>query len=102
MKALSANLDVNPHLIAQKLCSRIYNGVSTSELDILGAEICATMITVHPDYQIIAGRISMSNLEKNTSPSFSETIQILYDWFGSSVICTFIQDNALDFQSVAI
>ena len=79
MKALSFNLDVNPHLIAQKLCSRIYNGVSTSELDILGAEICATMITVHPDYQIIAGRISMSNLEKNTSPSFSETIQILYD-----------------------
>ena len=79
MKALSVGLDVNPHLIAQKLCSRIYNGVETSELDILGAEICATMITVHPDYQIIAGRISMSNLEKNTSPSFSETIQILYD-----------------------
>ena len=79
MKNLSVGLDVNPHLIAQKLCSRIYNGVSTSELDILGAEICATMITVHPDYQIIAGRISMSNLEKNTSPSFSETIQILYD-----------------------
>ena len=79
MKALSIGLDVNPHLIAQKLCSRIYNGVRTSELDILGAEICATMITVHPDYQIIAGRISMSNLEKNTSPSFSETIQILYD-----------------------
>ena len=79
MKALSIGLDVNPHLIAQKLCSRIYNGVQTSELDILGAEICATMITVHPDYQIIAGRISMSNLEKNTSPSFSETVQILYD-----------------------
>ena len=37
------------------------------------------MITTHPDYQILAGRIAMSNLEKNTSPSFSETIQILYD-----------------------
>jgi len=79
MKNLSVGLNINPHLIAQKLCSRIYNGVQTSELDILGAEICATMITVHPDYQIIAGRISMSNLEKNTSPSFSETVQILYD-----------------------
>ena len=43
MKALSVGLDVNPHLIAQKLCSRIYNGVKTSELDILGAEICATL-----------------------------------------------------------
>ena len=79
MKSLSHNLDVNPHLIAQKLCNRIYDGVKTSELDILGGEICALMITTHPDYQILAGRIAMSNLEKNTSPSFSETIQILYD-----------------------
>ena len=79
MKTLSNGLDVNPHLIAQKLCNRIYDGVETSELDILGAEICALMITTHPDYKILAGRIAMSNLEKNTSPSFSETIQILYD-----------------------
>jgi ribonucleotide reductase alpha subunit len=79
MKILSNELNVNPHLIAQKLCNRIYDGVKTSELDILGAEICANMITIHPDYGILAARISMSNLEKNTSPSFSETIQILYD-----------------------
>ena len=79
MKALSYELNVNPHLIAQKLCNRIYDGVKTSELDILGGEICALMITTHPDYQILAGRIAISNLEKNTSPSFSETIQILYD-----------------------
>ena len=52
---------------------------SSTELDILGSEICAGMITTHPDYQILAARIAMSNLEKNTSPSFSETIQILYD-----------------------
>lgn len=79
MKSLSSNLDVNPHLIAQKICNQIYDGVSTTELDILGGEICAGMITTHPDYQILAARITMSNLEKNTSPSFSETIQILYD-----------------------
>ena len=79
MKSLSTGLDVNPHLIAQKLCNRIYDGVKTSELDILGGEICALMITTHPDYQILAGRIAMSNLEKNTSPSFSETIQVLHD-----------------------
>ena len=79
MKNLAVGLDINPHLIAQKLCNRIYDGVKTSELDILGAEICALMITTHPDYQILAGRIAQSNLTKNTSPSFSETIQILYD-----------------------
>ena len=78
-KSLSTSLDVNPHLIAQKICNQIYDGVSTTELDILGSEICAGMITTHPDYQILAARIAMSNLEKNTSPSFSETIQILYD-----------------------
>ena len=48
MKILSYELTVNPHLIAQKLCNRIYDGVKTSELDILGAEICANMITIHP------------------------------------------------------
>lgn len=79
IKSLSITLDVNPHLIAQKICNQIYDGVSTTELDILGGEICAGMITTHPDYQILAARITMSNLEKNTSPSFSETIQILYD-----------------------
>ena len=67
MKSLSSNLDVNPHLIAQKICNQIYDGVSTTELDILGGEICAGMITTHPDYQILAARITMSNLEKNTS-----------------------------------
>ena len=79
IKSLSSNLDVNPHLIAQKICNQIYDGVSTTELDILGGEICAGMITTHPDYQLLAAKITMSNLEKNTSPSFSETIQILYD-----------------------
>ena len=79
MKVLSVGLNVTPHIVAQKLCNRIYDGVKTSELDILGSEICASMITVHPDYQTLAANITMSNLEKNTSPSFSETIQILYD-----------------------
>ena len=79
MKVLSVGLNVTPHIVAQKLCNRIYDGVRTSELDILGSEICASMITVHPDYQTLAANITMSNLEKNTSPSFSETIQILYD-----------------------
>ena len=79
MKALSENLDVNPFVIAQKTCNRIYNRIPTYELDILSSEICASMITHHPDYKKLASRITMSNIEKNTSPSFSETIQILYD-----------------------
>ena len=38
-KSLSTSLDVNPHLIAQKICNQIYDGVSTTEIDILGSEI---------------------------------------------------------------
>tara|TARA_Y100001970_G_scaffold230519_1_gene286251 strand:+ start:12657 stop:15407 length:2751 start_codon:yes stop_codon:yes gene_type:complete len=79
IKNLSDGLIVNPTLVSQKICTQIYNCVKTSELDELGAEICAAMITEHPDYGILAARITISNHQKNTSPSFSETIQILYD-----------------------
>ena len=63
--------------IAQKVCSRIYDGVKTSELDELAAQLCASLVTTHPDYGILASRIIISNHHKNTSPSFSEVITIL-------------------------
>ncbi len=65
--------------IAQKVCSRIYDGVKTSELDELAAQMCASLITTHPDYGILASRIAISNHQKKTSPSFSETITIMYN-----------------------
>jgi ribonucleotide reductase alpha subunit len=69
---------VRPDEIAQKVCARIYDGVKTSELDELAAQMCATLVTTHPDYGILASRIVVSNHHKNTSPSFSETISALY------------------------
>ena len=71
--------DINPILIAQKVCSQIYNNVSTVELDELTAQICISMETIHLDYGILASRIIISNNHKCTSPSFSETIYILYN-----------------------
>jgi ribonucleoside-diphosphate reductase alpha chain len=68
---------VNPDEIAQKVCSRIYDGVKTSELDELAAQLCAGLVTTHPDDGILASRIIISNHHKNTSPSFSETILTL-------------------------
>lgn len=80
IKNLSNDLqNVNVYEVAQKVCSRIYNGVHTSELDELAAQMCSSMIIEHPDYGVLASRIIISNHHKNTSPSFSETIQILYD-----------------------
>ena len=79
IKKISDNLSVNVFDIAQKVCSRIYDNVKTSELDELAAHICSSMITDHPDYGSLAARIIVSNHHKNTSPSFSETINILYN-----------------------
>ena len=78
IKVLSNDTQINVVQIAQKVCARIYDGVHTSDLDELAAQICSSMILDHPDYGKIAGRIIISNHQKNTSPSFSETVQILY------------------------
>ena len=64
--------------VAQKVIEGIYDGVSTSELDNLAAEIAASLTTTHPDYALLASRIAISNLHKNTKKSFSETMRDLY------------------------
>lgn len=80
IKNLSEGMDksINPVMVAQKVCSQIYNGVSTAELDELAAQICISLETTHLDYGKLAARIIISNNQKNTSPSFSETIHQLY------------------------
>ncbi len=70
---------VDAHNIAQKVCSRIFDGVKTTDLDELAAQMCSTLITEHPDYGVLGARIIISNHHKNTSPSFSETITALWN-----------------------
>lgn len=79
LRNLSNNLNVDIFDVTQKVCSRIYDNVLTSELDELAAHICSSMIIDNPDYGTLASRIIISNHHKNTSPSFSETITILYE-----------------------
>ncbi|MGJ8738880.1 ribonucleoside-diphosphate reductase subunit alpha [Zobellia laminariae] len=69
---------VDPLKVAMRVIEGLYDGVTTSELDNLAAEIAATMTTTHPDYAKLAARISVSNLHKNTKKSFSETMSDLY------------------------
>ena len=66
--------------ICKKVILGLYDGVSTSILDNLAAETAASMATVHPDYAILAARIAVSNLHKNTSASFSETMKMLHEY----------------------
>jgi ribonucleoside-diphosphate reductase alpha chain len=69
---------VDPVKVAMRVIEGLYDGVSTSELDNLAAEIAATMTVQHPDYAKLAARIAVSNLHKNTKKSFTETMTDLY------------------------
>ena len=71
---------VEPTAVAMKVIEGIYEGVTTSELDNLAAEVSASMTTRHPDYALLASRISVSNLHKDTKKSFSETMGDLYNY----------------------
>ena len=71
---------VDPVKVAMRVIEGLYDGVTTSELDNLAAEMAATLTTAHPDYAILAARISVSNLHKNTKKSFSEVMDDLYNY----------------------
>ena len=98
------NALVDPVRVAMRVIEGLYDGVTTSELDNLAAEIAATMTTTHPDYAKLAARISVSNLHKNTKKSFSETMTDLYTYVNprtgkkapllSDEVYKIIQENA--------
>ena len=71
---------VTPEKVAMKVIEGLYDGVTTSELDNLAAEVAATNTITHPDYALLASRIAVSNLHKNTKKSFSETVTDLYEY----------------------
>ena len=68
---------IDPIIITQKICSRIYPGITTTELDILASDICMGMVTDNPDYSIVASRIVVSNHQKNTKDSFLDVVKML-------------------------
>jgi len=82
VKKLCYGLDpiVDPIHITMRVIEGLYDGVSTTELDNLAAEVSASLTTKHPDYTILAARIAVSNLHKNTKKSFSEVMQDLHDY----------------------
>ena len=71
---------VDPVKVAMRVIEGLYDGVTTTELDNLAAEVAATLTTTHPDYAKLAARISVSNLHKNTKKSFSEVMEDLHTY----------------------
>lgn len=71
---------INYTALVMKVIDQLYDGISTTKIDELSAEQCASMASIHTDYNALAGRISISNHHKNTTPSFVNAMTELYSF----------------------
>jgi len=73
-----AGIHINYTTLTMKVIDQLYDGISTTQIDELTAEQCASLASTHPDYNTLAGRIVVSNLQKNTEGSFTKVVKQLY------------------------
>jgi len=76
--ATEANIQLNFTSLTMKVIDQLYNNITTTQIDEVTSDQCASLASTHPDYNSLAGRIVVSNHQKNTSSSFSEVVQQLY------------------------
>jgi ribonucleotide reductase alpha subunit len=89
------NLKINYTTLAMKVIDQLFDGIHTTQIDELSAEQCASMASTHPDYNILAGRIVVSNHHKNTKSTFSETMEMLHlNQDMNGVGCSMISSSA--------
>jgi len=75
-----AGIQLNYTALVMKVIDQIFDDISTTKIDELSAAQCASMASIHPDYNTLAGRIAVSNLHKNTSESFMDVTTKLYNY----------------------
>tara|TARA_B110000483_G_C18206532_1_gene548027 strand:- start:7654 stop:9942 length:2289 start_codon:yes stop_codon:yes gene_type:complete len=98
---LGSKLNTDPVFVAQNICSLIYDGITTSELDDFAASFSATLFKNDPDYLILASRIAINNHHKNTHSSFELVMQklntagIISDAFMTNVV-----ENSLEIEQM--
>jgi len=101
IQAVCEGLDpkyVDPVFITQKVIEGFYSGISSEEIDTLAAETCAYMSQKHPDFSILAARIAVSNLHKQSSSSFSETCRTLHEYVDKQGRCAkMLSDEVWEF-----
>ena len=97
------SIHINYPQLVMKVIDQLYDKISTTKIDELAAEQCASLSTLNPDYGILAGRIIISNHQKNTSALFSNVVDELYNFYDihgnhkplvSLNLWTFVQMNA--------
>ena len=74
-----ANIKINFTSLAIKVIDQLYDGISTTKIDELTCEQCASLCSTHPDYNVLAGYIANSNHHKNTKNSFYQVVKELYN-----------------------
>jgi ribonucleotide reductase alpha subunit len=77
---LEADIHINYQQLVMKVINQLYDKISTTKIDELAAEQCAALSTLHPDYGTLAGRIIVSNHQKNTDSDFSNIVSQLYNF----------------------
>ncbi len=95
LKNYEPKLHVNVGLVAQNTIKLMINNITTSELDNISANICASMITVHPDYGTLASRIEISNLHKQTNENYYEMLVELNNYSNENNESIKLVDNKL-------
>jgi ribonucleoside-diphosphate reductase alpha subunit len=71
---------VSPEAVAMKVIEGLFDGVTTTQLDNLAAEVAAAKTIDHPDYALLASRIAVSNLHKETKKSWSDVVTDMYEY----------------------
>lgn len=72
-------IKINYTSLVIKVIDQLYDGISSTKIDELLGEQCASMSSIHPDYNILAGRITVSNHHKDTLDSFSQVVEKMYN-----------------------
>lgn len=95
---LEANIHINYSSLTMKVIDQLYDTISTTKIDELAAEQCASLSTLHPDYGVLASRIVVSNHHKNTDSLFSNITTMLYNFKDiNNVSYSLVSENLWDF-----
>jgi len=81
-----AGLTMNYTSLTMKVIDQLFDGISTTQIDELSAEQCASLSSIHPDYNTLAGHIVISNHQKNSDSAFTEVVSKLYKFIDKNGI----------------
>ena len=96
--ATEANIQLNFTSLTMKVIDQLYNNITTTQIDEVTSDQCASLASTHPDYNSLAGRIVVSNHQKNTSSFFSEVVNQLYHFKDKhNVTSSLVSEKLYDF-----